>query len=121
MKIATSAQFAAPASFIAAALAALVCAGAPGTPHASEPGQPLTKTVGYGDLNLDTEQGASTLHDRLRIAAEQVCAPYKTIELDRRAAWYNCVNRAVTLAVEQVNRPMVTAVHNRTINRSSTG
>jgi UrcA family protein len=121
MKIATSAQFAAPASMIAAALLALVCAAAPRTAHASEPAQPLTKTVVYGDLNLETEQGASTLYSRLRNAAERVCAPYQNIDLARRVAWYNCVNGAVTLAVEQVNRPMVTAVHNRTVNRSSSG
>jgi UrcA family protein len=121
MKIVTSAQFAAPASMIAAALIAFVCVATPRTAHGSEPAQPPTKKVVYGDLNLETEQGARTLYSRLRIAAEEVCAPYQNIELARRGPWYKCMDRAVTLAVEQVNRPMVTAVHNRTVNRSSSG
>ena len=43
------------------------------------------------------------------------------VELARRVAWQICVNQAVTTAVEQVNRPMVTAVHNRSVNRSDSG
>lgn len=121
MKIATNAQFAARPSMIAAALMAIICAASAYTTQASEPGEPLTKKVAYGDLNLETEQGASTLYKRLSVAAEEVCAPYKTIDLARRVAWQNCVARAVTSAVEQVNRPMVSAVHNRKVNRSTEG
>jgi UrcA family protein len=106
---------------IAAALVALVCAASASTTRAWEPGEPLTKKVPYGDLDLQTEQGANTLYKRLRIAADEVCAPYQSIDLARRIAWQTCVDRAVTSAVEQVNRPMVTAVHNRTVNRSTTG
>lgn len=121
MKIAANAQFAARPSMIAAALVALVCAASANTTQASEPGGPLTKKVVYGDLNLETESGASTLYKRLRIAAAEVCAPYKSIDLARRIAWQTCVDRAVTSAVEQVNRPMVTAVHNRSVNRYTAG
>jgi UrcA family protein len=121
MKIATNARFALRPSMVAAALVALVCAASGNTTLAWEPGEPLTKKVAYGDLDLQTEQGASSLYKRLRVAAEQVCTPYQSIDLARRVAWQTCVDRAVASAVEQVNRPMVTAVHNRTVNRSSTG
>ena len=121
MKIAANAQFSALPSMIVAALVALVCAAGAEMTQASEPGEPLTKKVVYGDLNLNTEQGAKTLYNRLRGAAEEVCAPFKDVGLARRAVWKNCVNHAVTVAVEQVDRPMVTAVHNRSVNRSSPG
>jgi UrcA family protein len=121
MKIAINGQCAALPSVIAAALVAVACAASADTTQASKPGQPLTKMVSYADLNLDTEQGASTLYHRLRFAAKEVCFPYESIELTRRIVWQTCIDRAVTLAVEQVNRPMVTAVHDRSANRASTG
>jgi UrcA family protein len=121
MKIAANAQFAALPLMVVAALAALVCAAGAEMAQASEPGVPLTKKVVYGDLNLDSEQGANTLYKRLHRAAEEVCAPFNNVELARRVAWQICVNHAVTAAVEQVNRPMVTAVHNRSVNRSDSG
>jgi UrcA family protein len=121
MNIAANAQFAARPTMIAAALVALVCAAGANTTQASEPREPLTKKVAYGDLNLETEQGANALYKRLHIAAEEVCAPYQSIDLARRIAWQTCINRAVATAVERVNRPMVTAVHNRSLNRSTPG
>jgi UrcA family protein len=121
MKIAANAQFSALRSMIVAAVAALVCTAGAGMAQASESGVPLTKKVVYGDLNLDSEQGANALYRRLRRAAEDVCAPFNNVDLARRVAWQICVNHAVAVAVEQVNRPMVTAVHNRSVNRSSSG
>lgn len=121
MKTATNAHFAALPSMIAAALVAIACAACAGTAQASEPGQPLTKTVTYGDLNLNSEQGAKALYARLRFAAKEVCAPLESIEVERFMAWRACVHHAVASAVEQINRPLVTAVHNRRVNRSSAG
>jgi len=121
MKIATHAHSAALPSMIAAALVAIACAAGAPTAQASEPGQPLTKKVAYGDLNLDSEQGAKTLYARLRSAAREVCTPFESIELARRIVRQACVDHAVTSAVGQINRPTVTAVHNRSVNRSSAG
>jgi UrcA family protein len=118
MKIATSSAL---PSMIATALLAITCLASAGTAQAWDPGQALTKKVTYGDLNLDSEQGAKALYNRLRSAAKEVCAPFESIELARRIVWQTCVDHAVTSAVEQVNRPMVTAVHNRSVNRSSAG
>ena len=37
--------------------------------------EPLTRTVSYSDLNLDSPAGAKVLYQRLRTAAETVCHP----------------------------------------------
>jgi UrcA family protein len=122
MKVATNARSATLPSMIAAALVAIACAANAGTAQASEPGQPpLTKKVAYGDLNLNNEQDAKVLYHRLRFAAREVCTPFESGELDLRRIWQTCVDHAVASAVAQINRPMVTIVHNRSVNRSSAG
>ncbi|MGO9592910.1 MAG: UrcA family protein [Steroidobacteraceae bacterium] len=119
MKIATSSAL---PSMIATALLAITCLASTGTALAWDySGEALTKKVTYGDLNLDNEQGAKALYNRIRSAAKEVCAPFESKELARRIVWQTCVDHAVTSAVGQVNRPMVTAVHNRSVNRSSAG
>jgi UrcA family protein len=77
MKIPTNAQSAALPSMIATALLATTCLASAGTAQALELEQPLTKKVAYGDLNLDSEQGAKALYARLRFAAKEVCTPLR--------------------------------------------
>jgi UrcA family protein len=121
MRIATIVHATTLPSMIATALVAMTCASLVTTAQASEPGQPLTKRVAYSDLNLDSEQGANLLYVRLRLAAQEVCRPYEGAELPRHRIWQVCVDRAIAAAVGQINRPMLTAVHHRGINRSSAG
>jgi UrcA family protein len=118
MKIATRSTL---ASMICTGLIAMTCLASAGTALAWDTGEVLTKKVTYGDLNLDNELGAKALYNRIRYAAKEVCAPFESKELARRVVWQTCVGHAVTSAVEQVNRPMVTALHNRNVNRSSPG
>jgi UrcA family protein len=119
MKIATSSAL---SSMVATTVLAIACLASAGTAVAWDySGEALTKKVTYGDLNLDNEVGAKALYNRIRSAAKEVCAPLESKELARRIYWQTCVHQAVTSAVEQVNRPMVTAVHNHTVNRSSEG
>jgi UrcA family protein len=118
MKIATKTQFNSTTSMLAAGLFALLCAASGGRALAAEPSQPLTKTVHFGDLNLDSEQGAQTLYVRLRGAAKQVCSPLESIELSRRLVWETCINNAVADAVQQVDKTMLSALHVRAVNRS---
>jgi len=40
-------------------------------------GEPLTKVVSFADLNLNGEPGVQTLYGRLRLAATEVCAPFR--------------------------------------------
>ena len=118
MKTGTKTQFNSMTSMLAAGLFALIGAAGDGRALAAEPSQTLTKTVHFGDLNLDTEQGAQTLYVRLRSAAKQVCAPIESIELSRRLVWETCINNAVADAVQQVDKTMLSALHVRAVNRS---
>jgi len=83
--------------------------------------QVLTKTVTYDARTLNSEQGARTLYARLRSAASEVCSPYESRELSRRAVWQSCVHDAVESAVLKVNSPMVSAAHNQATLRASAG
>jgi UrcA family protein len=103
-------------SVIAATLVAFAFIAGIGSAQAAEPSQPLTKTVTYGDLNLDTESGARALFIRLRDAATDVCSPYESKELSRKRVWTVCVSSALASAAEQINKPMVTALIAPSIN-----
>ena len=83
--------------------------------------QVLTRTVSYDARTLNSEQGARTLYARLRSAAGEVCSPYESRELSRKAVWQSCVHSAVESAVLKVNSPLVSAMHNQTILRASAG
>ena len=106
------------ASILATAIVAFAGVSKGGGALAAEP-VTYSKTVTYGDLNLDSAQGASVLYARLHHAALEVCSPLESKELSLRNAWQTCVNNALTSAVTQVNKPKVTALHNQSINRSS--
>jgi UrcA family protein len=99
------------ASMLAAGFFALICAASSVEALAAELPQPLTKIVHYGDLNLDSEQGAKVLYARLRNAARQVCSPLQSIALSRQRQWEVCVNNAVANAVGKVNKTTVSALH----------
>ena len=73
--------------------------------------QVMQRTVKFGDLNLDSEQGATALLHRIRIASRYVCGGYTS-----NAAYANtrnfraCVRDAQSRAIAQVNSPAVQAV-----------
>ena len=104
---------------IAASLLSLAFAAHAGPASVNQPQDVLAKTVTYGDLNLESEQGAKVLYARLRSAARQVCRPVEGIELSSQRAWSTCVDEAVSSAVIKVNRERVTALHNQTTSRSA--
>jgi UrcA family protein len=87
--------------------------------QAAERFQSLTKVVAYGDLNLDSQQGAKVLYARLRNAARTVCHPLEGRDLNQIALWRGCVDQAVSSAVVQINKTSVTALHNQFVNRSA--
>ncbi|MGH8218184.1 MAG: UrcA family protein [Steroidobacteraceae bacterium] len=62
--------------------------------------------VSYGDLNLATEHGTRTLLERIRSAANEVCA---RVPDDRDLARFEmhtrCVRQAIARAVRQVGNP----------------
>jgi UrcA family protein len=107
------------AVIIAAAMLVLGYAASADTALAGQSGEPLTKKVTYGDLDLDSQRGAHVLYARLRAAAREVCVPLESIELSRQLAWRNCVDNALGSAVAQVNKASVTALHNQSVNHSA--
>jgi UrcA family protein len=69
--------------------------------------------VSYGDLNLATEAGAAVLYRRLRRAAALACSPRGSLAEVVKAGWRACYAKAMNSAVSSVNKPMLTALHNR--------
>jgi|SRR5579871_1983473 len=102
-----------PTTFIIlVGFAALACVAHSATVVA-QPEQPLTKKVAFGDLNLDSDQGAKVLYARLRHAAQYVCAPWEdSRDLQRRATWRRCVENSLSDAVQRINKPQLTSLHN---------
>jgi UrcA family protein len=120
MKSAIKIQSQTIASILAAAIVAFAGVSKGGTAMAAEL-VTYSKTVTYGDLNLDSAQGASVLYARLRHAAQEVCSFFDSKELALWSARQTCVNNALTSAVAKVNKPNVTALHNQKINRDGSG
>jgi UrcA family protein len=118
VKIAINRQSNSKTSMWAVGLFTLICATSGSGAMAADPSQPLTKIVHYGDLNLESEQGAKALYTRLRSAARHVCSPFEGIELSQQLLWNDCFNNAVTNAVGQVDKTMLSALHVQAANRS---
>ena len=108
-------------SMIFVTFVVLAGAAASGRVVAQPYGQVLTKKVTYGDLNLETEAGAKVLYARLRHAAQDVCSLYQSEELARKIVWRTCVENSLSDAVGRINKPLVTALHNKSASRASTG
>ena len=68
-------------------------------------GEPLRKVVSYAELNLNSEAGSRVLYGRLRMAATQVCAPFKGGTLKQIAQWRECVDKTIARAVRQSTSP----------------
>jgi UrcA family protein len=98
---------------IAAITVALLCFGisAAHKAVAAEPGDVLTRTVHYDDLNLGTEAGAKVLHQRIRAAAREVCEPFVGPRSLQSPQYQTCMTHAVDSSVAQVNVARLTAYH----------
>lgn len=83
------------------ARAALADESFDGVPH---------KVVSFRDLNLDTPDGAAALYQRIRSAAHEVCASPDRYDLSLFKL-EGCIRDAVSRAVTQVNRPMLTSLY----------
>jgi UrcA family protein len=105
------------ASIFAGACVAIAYAAGGGSALAQQPTEPETKKVTFGDLDVDSPEGAKALYTRLRSAALQVCSPLESRELSRMIAWQTCVSSALSSAVAQINKPKVTALHIQSTSR----
>jgi UrcA family protein len=69
-----------------------------------------TRIVRFADLNPNTRAGIEVLYRRIHSAARDVCEPAQDPgSRHPSAAWQSCVRKAVLTAVQNVDRPLLTA------------
>jgi UrcA family protein len=83
--------------------------GAPWAQAQASDQDPPSKTVKFADLNLQTVEGAKVLYQRIRFAANEVCAPTGRDPVARVAAKV-CIDTAIDNAVRAVDAPYLTAL-----------
>jgi UrcA family protein len=88
-----------------ASTSSLVCS-------ASEPGDSLQVKVKYADINVSSAQGATTLYNRIHMAAESVCKPLISRDLAFKRLSDTCIHNAMAAAVKDVGQPALSAVYN---------
>jgi UrcA family protein len=99
-----------PAASLVAIFCATLAVGLAGPANATDLVSPDI-TVRYGDLAIDTEQGASKLLKRIEGAADRVCARLDHGSLVSRSNAEDCSRKVTAAAVNQVNHPMLLAVY----------
>ena len=80
----------------------------------------LTKLVTYGDLDLESMQGARILYARLRSAATRVCLPQRGRHL-ADDGFPACYDSAMADAVRTINKSTLTKVYNEHTGAESAG
>ena len=85
-----------------------VCAALSSLARADEAPQ---MRVSYADLNIDSEAGAAVLYQRIRFAADRVCAVNGTRDLGQLAAVKPCTDHAIATAVAAVKAHALTKVY----------
>jgi UrcA family protein len=90
------------------AMVGLACAP---SAYSASPEGAFSKTVIYGDLNINSPSGAKALYMRIRTAAHTVCTQSHDRDLASQMAWRACVHRSVDDAVGKINSRMLTAIH----------
>jgi UrcA family protein len=68
-----------------------------------------SRTVRFADLDISNPSGAHVLYRRIRAAAQVVCSYYFFATDSDRA---RCVRDATADAVNRINQPALSAVHN---------
>ena len=92
-----------------AAAMLVACAFAASSAFAVEStGEVRMEDITFQDLNLATTAGVGALYQRIRAAAQRVCAVSGQTELDALAS-AKCSKEAQARAIEKVNLPALTA------------
>jgi UrcA family protein len=68
-------------------------------------------TVRFADLDLSKLDGAAVLYSRLNQAAANVCSQLDSKRLGMAAQYQSCVKQAISGAVTNVGRPMLSQYH----------
>lgn len=96
------------------AVAAITCGfAATVEADAVEAGQAPQVHIKYADLDLNTTAGATVLYQRIRGAADQVCAAHQERDLGQVMRAKACANRAIAEAVAAVGNTHLTAVYDQ--------
>jgi UrcA family protein len=106
---------------ISALIAGLVCAGEAALFAAATSAAELQEsvTVRFSDLNLDRPADVARLYHRIRVTAQGICGERDLVLSSwPNPAWERCVNDAVTQAVSRVDRPALSAYHQRQLGLS---
>lgn len=69
--------------------------------------------VDYQDLDLRQTDHADRLYQRLRYAARDACREHGRRDLAARSAEQRCVVAALDRAVRSIDKPLVTAAHEK--------
>jgi UrcA family protein len=82
---------------------------------ASDSPDALQVKVKYADLNVSTTSGATSLYNRIRSAADSVCNPFRPLnpaDLAARKVFTDCMHKAMSNAINEVNEPALFTVAN---------
>ena len=98
-------------NFLKTALSTAALGFCAATAFAGTADAPLTKTVNYAALDVTKADGAEHLYQRLRAAAESVCAPADGGTLTQKYNYRVCVDTALSNAIVRVDQPLVKNIH----------
>jgi UrcA family protein len=79
--------------------------------NAGPPPDARSVTVQFADLDLWRSEGATVLYQRLKGAAETVCAPLDERNLAMQMRFKACVQSAISTAVAKIDRPALTGYY----------
>jgi len=97
-------------ALISAGMAVLSFAG---SAHLAWAADPMQVSVSYADLNMESAACLRSLYGRLQSAARRVCAPLDDgRQSSRNLPFVRCYDSALSSAVAQINKPVLTAMHN---------
>lgn len=91
-----------------ATLAGAIILGVASITTATADAGSVSRVVKYGDLDLNSPEGAKTLYKRISIAAESLCDRLESRVLTQHRVFMRCVRESVNRAVADVDRPALT-------------
>ena len=98
-----------------AAIAAIsLFAGVSSASAATPPGDTVSVTISYSDLDLNTNAGARAMFSRITHAAGEICGTQPDSQrLDAQKAYQGCMSSVTERAVEKLGSAKVSAVAGR--------
>ena len=101
-------------TFTAAAMLATLGFGAHAHPSSPDPVIRGRSIVHFGDLNIDSEQGAQILLQRIDQAAKEACGGHPTLTAYTRVpdpSFEECRSGTIARTVKKLGAPVVTRIY----------